>query len=255
MSQATQELAATLQKDRGEELQRCQASLHEKHQAELNQMEAALSREQQRHKALVDELSARHELDSAAVRQQTQHDLEVLQRQYADALASVTQQHNDSLWASEAAAERRLQSLLAQVMCATTYLQHLSCHAPCDMRAIDTGVFTEVPRVNSQAQETHACELTALTSRHDGQLTTLRDMSERHIQDTIARWQQQSCVEREAAHAAKTDELAQLCRSHAAAMADCQAQHSQEVVVFCNTLTIWCQGWCNGGSLPKTQCI
>lgn len=129
MSQAIQDLTAEMQKDKEQELQRCQASLQEKHGAELDQMEAALTREQQRHSDILLDLSARHELECSAVRQQAQHELQVLEQEHADALATIALQQNERLSASEAAAEKRLQSLLQQARpyCLSLTLSVIKC--------------------------------------------------------------------------------------------------------------------------------
>lgn len=71
--------------------------------------------------------------------------------------------------------------------------------------------------------------MTVQRAQYEEQLTALQEGAERRLQDSNMRWQQLCHADREAAHAAKLDELAQLSTSHAATLADCQAQHCQEV--------------------------
>lgn len=83
--------------------------------------------------------------------------------------------------------------------------------------------------VLSQAEEKIACQLAAQQVMHEQQLATAHAAAEQHVQETVADWQQRCRAEQEAAHAMKMDELAQLSRSQAAAMAQCQDRHAEEV--------------------------
>ena len=81
----------------------------------------------------------------------------------------------------------------------------------------------------SQAEEKLTRQLAAQQLMHEQQLATAHAAAERLVQETVAEWQQRCQREKEAAHAMKRDELAQLSSSQAAAMAQDQKLHAAEV--------------------------
>ncbi|BDA41607.1 hypothetical protein COCOBI_02-3880 [Coccomyxa sp. Obi] len=83
-----------------------------------------------------------------------------------------------------------------------------------------------------QAEEKLTRRLAAQEVTHEQQLATAHAVADRYVQETVAKWQQRCHAEKEAAHAIKMDELAQLSRSHAAAMAQCQHRHAEEVAAL-----------------------
>ncbi len=81
-----------------------------------------------------------------------------------------------------------------------------------------------------QAEENFTRQLTAQQLTHEQHLATAHAAAQQQVQETVAEWQQQCHAEKEAAHAIKINELAQLSTSHAAAMAQYQERHAEEVI-------------------------
>lgn len=80
-----------------------------------------------------------------------------------------------------------------------------------------------------QAEERLTRQIAAQHVAHEQLMATVQAAAERHVQETTSEWQQRCHAEKEAAHATKVDDLVQLSRSHAAAMAQCQDRHAEEV--------------------------
>lgn len=80
-----------------------------------------------------------------------------------------------------------------------------------------------------QVEERATVKLAEQRAMHDQELASEHASAEGQLRDTIAHWQQKTEDSVAAVLAAKTEEMVQLSRSHAAAMADRQSQHCQEV--------------------------